>query len=351
MAITSIPGLPWNVPIIDPKTGCATSEFAIWWQQNFGNAQTLDTGVTANTAAIALKVSTTGSPASGNLAKFSGASSITNGDLSGDVSTTGTLVTTIGNAKVSLAKIANASASSKVLGSGASGVGASYVELTLGSGLTMSGTTLSSTSAGGPPLPIIRNSNIQSSSAASYTVSWPTGTVVGDFVIIFAGHGFAINLPSGWLSINSSTGSNWNGACFWKYMTAADITAGSVTVTTGGAFNGVVAAITLIGNRYTFMSGSTVVSRNGTGAASRTLSTDGTPNTTDMMLYFGSNRNASNDTVNQGSVQQAINATAASGCLYAGRPSSNGDISAIFSYSVSSGTTGDYQVVLDVRAV
>jgi len=38
-------------------------------------------------------VTTTGSPASGNLTQFSGASSITNGDLSGDVSTSGTLVT------------------------------------------------------------------------------------------------------------------------------------------------------------------------------------------------------------------------------------------------------------------
>ena len=35
-------------------------------------------------------VTTTGSPASGNLAKFSGATAITNGDLSGDVTTSGT---------------------------------------------------------------------------------------------------------------------------------------------------------------------------------------------------------------------------------------------------------------------
>lgn len=41
-------------------------------------------------------VTTTGSPASGNLAKFSGATAITNGDLSGDVSTSGTLSTTVG---------------------------------------------------------------------------------------------------------------------------------------------------------------------------------------------------------------------------------------------------------------
>jgi len=39
-------------------------------------------------------VTTTGSPANGNLTKFSGASTITNGDLSGDCTTSGTLVVT-----------------------------------------------------------------------------------------------------------------------------------------------------------------------------------------------------------------------------------------------------------------
>jgi hypothetical protein len=45
-------------------------------------------------------VTTTGTPASGNLAKFSGATSITNGDLSGDVTTSGTLATTLANSGV-----------------------------------------------------------------------------------------------------------------------------------------------------------------------------------------------------------------------------------------------------------
>lgn len=40
-------------------------------------------------------ITATGSPASGNLTKFSGPTSITNGDLAGDVTTTGTLVTTL----------------------------------------------------------------------------------------------------------------------------------------------------------------------------------------------------------------------------------------------------------------
>ncbi len=68
--------------------------------------------------------------------------------LTGPITTPGgSLVTTITNAAVTLAKIQNATANSKLLGSGAAGIGTSYVELTLGSGLSMSGNTLSSTAA------------------------------------------------------------------------------------------------------------------------------------------------------------------------------------------------------------
>lgn len=55
-------------------------------------------------------VTTTGSPVSGNLTKFSGATSVTNGDLSGDVTTSGTLATTIANSAVTNAKMANMAA-------------------------------------------------------------------------------------------------------------------------------------------------------------------------------------------------------------------------------------------------
>jgi microcystin-dependent protein len=53
--------------------------------------------------------------------------------------------TKINNAAVTLAKIQNASAASKLLGSGASGSGSPYAEITLGTGLTMTSTTLSVT--------------------------------------------------------------------------------------------------------------------------------------------------------------------------------------------------------------
>lgn len=57
----------------------------------------------------------------------------------------------INNAAVTLAKVANAAANDKLLGSGNSGSGASYVEITLGTGLTMTGTTLSASGGSGSP--------------------------------------------------------------------------------------------------------------------------------------------------------------------------------------------------------
>ena len=68
-------------------------------------------------------MTTTGSPANGNLTKFSGASSITSGDLSGDVTTSGTLATTIANDAVTYAKMQNVSATSRVIGRKTAGSG------------------------------------------------------------------------------------------------------------------------------------------------------------------------------------------------------------------------------------
>lgn len=67
-------------------------------------------------------VTTTGSPANGNLTQFSGATSVTNGDLSGDISTSGTLVTAIGAHKVANAMIRQSGALS-VIGRSANSTG------------------------------------------------------------------------------------------------------------------------------------------------------------------------------------------------------------------------------------
>lgn len=73
----------------------------------FSNGTNYSALKTISSTSGAGTVTTTGSPASGNLAKFSGATSITNADLTGDVTTSGGVATTIANLAVTNAKIAN----------------------------------------------------------------------------------------------------------------------------------------------------------------------------------------------------------------------------------------------------
>jgi len=68
----------------------------------------------------------------------------------GGVISSGTVDTAnLTNDAVTLAKLQNAVASSKLLGSGATGASADYVEIVLGTNLSMSGTTLNATGGGG----------------------------------------------------------------------------------------------------------------------------------------------------------------------------------------------------------
>jgi hypothetical protein len=191
----------------------------------------------------------------------------------------------------------------------------------------------------------IRGTGIQASSASSYTVSWPSGTQAGDLAIILVGHGWGANTPSGWTAYKNLTGTNWNGAVFTKILTSQDITAGSVTVSFAGSYDGVLAIITFVG----FASIAEVdAQRNGSGSTSVTLNTSGAAQSTDLLVYFGSNRAASTDTVNSGTLQRQANDGAnASGCLYT-QTGVSGTLSRTFSYSVAG--SGNYQAIVFVRA-
>jgi hypothetical protein len=70
-------------------------------------AQTGDYTVSQVIGAGSGTVTTTGSPSTGNLTKFSGSTSIVNGDLSGDVTTAGSLATTLANTTVTPASYTN----------------------------------------------------------------------------------------------------------------------------------------------------------------------------------------------------------------------------------------------------
>lgn len=68
------------------------------------------------------------------------------GSLSTTIANNAVTTVKINNSAVTLAKIQNATANSKLLGSGASGSSAAYSEITLGTNLSMSGTTLNAAS-------------------------------------------------------------------------------------------------------------------------------------------------------------------------------------------------------------
>jgi hypothetical protein len=82
--------------------------------------------------------------------EFTGSTSIQRAALTGDVTATaGSNATTIANDAVTYAKMQNVSAESKLLGRGQGSGSGDVQELSLGSGLSMSGTTLSASGTGG----------------------------------------------------------------------------------------------------------------------------------------------------------------------------------------------------------
>lgn len=111
--------------------------------------------------------------------------SLSNGDK-GDITVASSGASlTIDNTAVTLAKIQNAAANSRLLGSGQLGSGSSYVELTLGTNLSISGTTLNA--SGG-----IGTLNTLTAS----TQTFATGTSGTDFGISSATSTHTFNLPT-----------------------------------------------------------------------------------------------------------------------------------------------------------
>lgn len=213
--------------------------------------------------------------------------------------------------------------------------------------LTSNGTTstpswqASSGGGGGGTLPAIRGSGIQASSATTYTVNWPTGTIAGDVALIFVGGGFGIaSTPTGWTLLDNQQGSNWNGAVLGKVLASGDISTGHVVITNAGSFDSVVAIITFHGSTSGIFG--LLSQRNGSGSS--VISLSGAAFSAGAMgVYFGSNRAASTNTVSQGTnLQQANDGSAASGCLYAGAPTAPFVSTAAFNYS--SAGSGNYQV-------
>lgn len=139
-------------------------------------------------------VTTTGTPASGNLTKFSGTSSITNGDLSGDATTSGTLAVTVSktggvafaaSATTDTTNAANISSGTLAAARGGAGTITGALKGN-GSGLVSqaacgdlsNGATGCSTATGtsGATLPLLNGTNVWSGQQSVTPVSISSGT-------------------------------------------------------------------------------------------------------------------------------------------------------------------------------
>jgi hypothetical protein len=98
------------------------------------------------------------------------------------------------------------------------------------------GTVQPTLRASGPVIDIPNANNV--------TVPWPAGTVAGDLALIATSNGYQTNVPAGWTQLQRDNQSNWNGAIFYKVLTAGDITAGSVNVTFTNSYSGCAAIAT-----------------------------------------------------------------------------------------------------------
>lgn len=206
--------------------------------------------------------------------------------------------------------------------------------------------------SGSPAAPSIsvrgsRITHVNNASSINFTL--PPSSAAGDRCFIFIQHGFAISsTPTGWNLLVQQTGSNINGSVISKVLTPADITAGTVTISFGGAYYGQIAGVSFVGCTGGFRTYTS--SRNSTGATSRSLTTSGqTPQSGDYALYFGSTRDSSSVcTVDVGSSLQAQTNTNAAACLYGRTLGSTGADSANFAYSIAG--TGDFQAIVVVAA-
>lgn len=167
---------------------------------------------------------------------------------------------------------------------------------------------------GGGTTPTVRATNILGFNSNTATIALPAGTIAGDVVFLFASSGWNVGNVAGWTVFDNQTGSNTNGAILAKVMTAADITAGSVTVAFGGSYYGIIALVTIIGTTMSGVRGLTAV-RSSSGVTTLTFPSSVPFLSTDLILVYVSNRGNSTNTMTNTTVKQTNSQVDASGMI------------------------------------
>jgi len=202
-----------------------------------------------------------------------------------------------------------------------------------------------------PLSPQLRATNSVVGTGSSLTINLPTGSQTGDFAVVLVGHGFSVNTITGygtccWTLMYQDVGAQYvNGGGWYKTLTSADVSNGSITFNFSGSYEGVVAMATFVG--ATGGARGWLELQSGTGSfTSPVTGPSVSAVTNDSGLYFTMNRGASTDTVNRGTLKETQNNGAnASGVLYFETISSTGTVTPTFSYT---GTLGPGYVVWNV---
>lgn len=182
--------------------------------------------------------------------------------------------------------------------------------------------------------------------SGTITVALPAGTTAGDTLVIFGCHGYQVNTPSGFDQSLWTNIGNFNGAAFVKIVaTAADVTAGSVTVTFTGGYYGHVVIIALTGAIIGISA--KVMGSSSSGAASRTVTTPATGKAGDYVLYFGAGRVNTAISSTGGATALASDSQANSSFVLKGENlAADGSATSTFSYPTFG--SGDFQAILMV---
>ena len=193
---------------------------------------------------------------------------------------------------------------------------------------------------------VIRGTSIVAVASSSViTVPFPSGSVVGDQALLFAGHADAVTEPAGWSNIqNTFGGANWAGQTCTKTLSSGDISAGSAVLTAGGTADGVGAMLVVKGANAGVLR-ENHPARFGVGSNAVSVTTSAAVQSADLSVYFGSNRANSADTVDHGTQYgQVTTGNIGAGCLYAAYPSPAGLTTVQFQYPTAG--TGNYEMIV-----